>query len=362
MGFPASGLESAWRNHIDDVAKFLKTQHPDKFMIWNLSEKEYDYSKFDNQLQDFGFPDHHSPPMDMLFKIVLSMDNWLRASKENVAVVHCMGGKGRTGTVIACYLLYCGLFDSPERALTYFAERRSRISKGVIQPSQLRYVAYFSKILKDRKTPVVNDMRICKVVLQGVPNFSKKREGCKPILKVYNVSQLPKRLLYASGDPRDESLFVEASQGGITWLTDCVTKGDVMIKCKHYGTQKKLVIFKTTFHTSLADDVFTLKRTDLDAIPKKSKLRHADAYPADFSVSIVMDEMPEMLSGKEGNDGSGGSEGGDGLTLRATSSRPMSRPPVKMTAGETSCARCLIYVPSSSVKCPYCNVALALKE
>jgi phosphatidylinositol-3,4,5-trisphosphate 3-phosphatase/dual-specificity protein phosphatase PTEN len=88
MGFPASGLESAWRNHIDDVAKFLKTSHPNSFMIWNLSEREYDYGKFDNQLQDFGFPDHHSPPLDMLFKIILSMDNWLRAGKDNVAVVH----------------------------------------------------------------------------------------------------------------------------------------------------------------------------------------------------------------------------------------------------------------------------------
>jgi hypothetical protein len=91
MGFPASGLESAWRNHIDDVAKFLKTSHPNCFMIWNLSEREYDYGKFDNQLQDFGFPDHHSPPLDMLFKIILSMDNWLRACPDNVAVVHWYG-------------------------------------------------------------------------------------------------------------------------------------------------------------------------------------------------------------------------------------------------------------------------------
>ncbi len=88
MGFPASGLESAWRNHIDDVATFLKHHHEGYFMIWNLSEREYDYSKFDNQLQDFGFPDHHSPPLDMLFQIILSMDNWLRASDDNVAVVH----------------------------------------------------------------------------------------------------------------------------------------------------------------------------------------------------------------------------------------------------------------------------------
>lgn len=585
MGLPASGLEAAWRNHIDDVARFLKTQHPDKFMIWNLSEKEYDYSKFNNQLQDFGFPDHHSPPMDMLFKIILSMDNWLRASQDNVAVVHCLaehgmqvltnygflsladvekhydpvlhmllpgsgllfaafdeqggclryepclqlvlnpslpqqtmvefssevdnisllvtpehdmwvkqpgggfskvkaqafleqeqqgqslefqtvigngvegnasearsilqglsrfggcsntgrqifvtasapcrdqllqlalhagfgiedqsfdesagqwrvvlntagtgqlksavkahrvvgysgrtwcvtvstglivsrraignhvscpviigncvGGKGRTGTVIACYLLYCGLFDSPEQALTYFAERRSRISKGVIQPSQLRYVAYFAKILQERKAPVVRDMRICKVVLKGVPNFSKKRAGCKPILKVYNVSQLPKRLLFASGDPRDESLFVEQTLGGITWITDCITKGDVMIKCKHYGTKKKVTIFKTTFHTSFAEAEFTLNMSELDAIPKKGKLRNADAYPKDFSVTIVMDEVPEARSSGT-------------AAVTASAPRPVSRMPIKTTSKETHCKRCLLYVPRDATKCPYC--------
>jgi hypothetical protein len=249
-----------------------------------------------------------------------------------------MGGKGRTGTVIACYLLYCGLFEDPEQALSYFAERRSRISKGVIQPSQLRYVAYFGKILKERKTPVVQDVRIRKIVLKGVPNFSKTREGCKPILKVYNVSQLPKRLLYASGDPRDESLFVEASQGGITYLTDCVTKGDVMVKCKHYGTKKKVSIFKTTFHTSFADEVVHLSRDNLDAVPKAKKLRNgADAYPANFAVGIWIDQVsPE-----------------EGVATTA----PISRAPVTIKPGaeSNSCPRCLMYVPTDLPKCPYCR-------
>ncbi len=49
------------------------------------------------------------------------------------------------------------------------------------------------------------------------------------VAQVYNVAQLPKRLLFASGAPED-TLFVDASQGSITWLPDVVTRGDVMIK------------------------------------------------------------------------------------------------------------------------------------
>ena len=43
------------------------------------------------------------------------------------------------------------------------------------------------------------------------------------------MSQLPKRLLYASGDPRDDNLFRDSSLKTIVWSTECLTKGDVMI-------------------------------------------------------------------------------------------------------------------------------------
>lgn len=51
MAFPAAGLESAWRNHIDDVAAMLNQYHKDHYMIWNLSDKDYDYMKFNNNVR-----------------------------------------------------------------------------------------------------------------------------------------------------------------------------------------------------------------------------------------------------------------------------------------------------------------------
>ncbi len=36
---------------IDKISEFLKKRHKGKFMIINLSEKEYDYSLFDNQVK-----------------------------------------------------------------------------------------------------------------------------------------------------------------------------------------------------------------------------------------------------------------------------------------------------------------------
>ena len=66
------------------------------------------------------------------------MHAFLKESTLNVAVVHCIGGKGRTGTVIACYLAYAGLYDSTLDALNHFAQMRSASEKGVTQPSQRR--------------------------------------------------------------------------------------------------------------------------------------------------------------------------------------------------------------------------------
>lgn len=50
MAFPATGLSSAWRNHIDDVANMLNKYHKNHYMIWNLSDKQYDYAKFDDMV------------------------------------------------------------------------------------------------------------------------------------------------------------------------------------------------------------------------------------------------------------------------------------------------------------------------
>ena len=53
------------------------------------------------------------------------------AHKENVIVVHCKGGKGRTGTMIAAWLVRAGLFQQAEKSLAYFRDRRTDSSKGM---------------------------------------------------------------------------------------------------------------------------------------------------------------------------------------------------------------------------------------
>jgi protein-tyrosine phosphatase len=51
------------------------------------------------QVLEFRFPGHPAPPLGLLFKMCTSLDAWLEADPTNVAVLHCLTGKGRTATV-----------------------------------------------------------------------------------------------------------------------------------------------------------------------------------------------------------------------------------------------------------------------
>ncbi|PRP84045.1 hypothetical protein PROFUN_08507 [Planoprotostelium fungivorum] len=152
MGYPGDGIHSTYRNSADDVSRFFREFHPGHYKIFNVSEVPYaagassklggpDVCLF------LGWPDHHSPSLRRLLEVVLLMDQWLIEDPSNVAAVHCQAGRGRTGLVIAAYLLYIGLFHHADDALAYFASTRSATSEGVSSPAQRRYVQYFSSIL-----------------------------------------------------------------------------------------------------------------------------------------------------------------------------------------------------------------------
>lgn len=50
MAFPGTGVETVYRNNIDDVAKFLKERHGSNFLVINLSGKKYDPKKFNEKV------------------------------------------------------------------------------------------------------------------------------------------------------------------------------------------------------------------------------------------------------------------------------------------------------------------------
>ncbi|KTG32633.1 hypothetical protein cypCar_00028892 [Cyprinus carpio] len=158
--------------------------------LFNLSEKRFDISKLNPKVLDFGWPDHHAPALDKICSICKAMDTWMNADSHNVVVLHNKGNRGRTGVVVAAYMHYSNISASADQALDRFAMKRFYEDKvlPVGQPSQRRYVQYFSGLLSGHIKINNKPLFLHHVIMHGIPNFESKG-GCRPFLKIYQAMQ-----------------------------------------------------------------------------------------------------------------------------------------------------------------------------
>ena len=136
MSYPASdSIQQIYRNRAATVANFLDKRHDDKYWVINLSEQGYQPAQiqlFKNRYTHFSdWVDHHGPRLFTLVEACQKMYEHLSSHEEAVIVVHCNGGKGRTGTLICCYMLYCGFADSAQNAIIYYGWKRFNHGWGV---------------------------------------------------------------------------------------------------------------------------------------------------------------------------------------------------------------------------------------
>ena len=150
MGFPATGCEKLYRNTLEDTKNFLDRYHGD-YKIYNLCiEKDRIYPKtyFENtEVGLFPFNDHSPCPCKLILDFCVDICLYLTAHPRGVAAIHCKAGKGRTGVMIVCYLIFSGLCKTSDEALVHYAHQRTLNNRGVTIPSQIRYIKYFETFL-----------------------------------------------------------------------------------------------------------------------------------------------------------------------------------------------------------------------
>jgi hypothetical protein len=140
--------------------------------VYNLcSERNYDPVLFDGRVEYFPFDDHNAPymsqqstkqdsqtlfffffffkrPLQMIYDCCESMQAWLDSGEGHVAVIHCKAGKGRTGVMICCWMLFSGMWPDAEASLEFYGAMRTSNRQGVTIPSQRRYVRYFGDAMR----------------------------------------------------------------------------------------------------------------------------------------------------------------------------------------------------------------------
>ena len=241
MGFPSEGIEGAYRNPMAEVQLFLDSRHPDSYKVYNLcSERSYDRAMFHDRAVRYPFDDHNCPSFALIHHLCMDVEAFLvdypmfqqpprlpelneagavcvpaplplppaqqasvaagrhkilnrpecsklKVQPESVtpvAVIHCKAGKGRTGLMICCLMLYMRLFDTAADALAFYGRMRTSNGKGVTIPSQQRYVHYYAQYLKwieqGAQLPVETisvgsfegvALKMHKIRMHGVPDF-----------------------------------------------------------------------------------------------------------------------------------------------------------------------------------------------
>ncbi|XP_013823748.1 PREDICTED: phosphatidylinositol 3,4,5-trisphosphate 3-phosphatase TPTE2-like isoform X3 [Capra hircus] len=293
MSFPSSGKQSFYRNPIKEVVRFLDTKHPNHYQVYNLcSERAYDPKYFHHRVHRYLIDDHNVPSLSEMVAFSMEVREWMAQDKDNIIVVHCKGGKGRTGTMICAYLLASEIFATAEDSLYYFGERRTDKStsskfQGVETPSQNRFVGYFAMVknIYNLTLPPIKKLTIKKIVIYSI-------HGNGHDLKVQIIMQR-KTVFFCSASKNCRIFHDAETDRVIILLSNCPPLYDeVKVKFLSSSALPKYYdncAFFFWFHMSfIQNNRLYLSRSELD---NPHKIKAWKTYSQEFAVEVYFDDI-----------------------------------------------------------------------
>ncbi|KAG6382836.1 hypothetical protein SASPL_157446 [Salvia splendens] len=172
-------IQGFYRNHMEEVIKFFETHHKvgpidtvkmiemtkrtQELKVTNTPPKSHVFAELQviflngemENIKYIIFVQRGCMMLHYLRERVLGVSvcegRFIRSRLHedilNVVVVHCKAGKARTGLMICSLLLFLKFFPTAEDCISYYNQQRCVDGKGLILPSQIRYVKYFERIL-----------------------------------------------------------------------------------------------------------------------------------------------------------------------------------------------------------------------
>lgn len=217
-----------YRNSLEDLITFLNIHHgPGNWKIFNLKAEvgRSDYkdeevlniasrwygAESTKLITDFheeqsgklvsrhGWMDHAPPPFLLLQQIVDEMHEYISRSQSAVVILHCRVGKGRSGTISIAYMMKYMDFPLAEARDVFMTSRfRPGVSRGVVIPSQLRYLRYHEMVLcydMESRSRLLADCAKAQFKLESIslnqPSSVILSNHCVAFIKIqkYNVAR-----------------------------------------------------------------------------------------------------------------------------------------------------------------------------
>jgi phosphatidylinositol-3,4,5-trisphosphate 3-phosphatase/dual-specificity protein phosphatase PTEN len=306
MGFPSENTEALYRNPFPEVKRFFETYHPNNYYIYNLcAEKDriYDSEKFHGRVKHFPFYDHNAPPVNLILECCNDIFEWLKESKEHVVGVHCKAGKGRTGLISCCFLMLNGTCKNSDEALVYYGNKRTKDGKGVTIASQIRYIRYYERVLKE----------LDGTIPPAIPL----------VLTLVRITYYPKKEIKITGDPHilieindqithksEAGIIEKVKKGG--YKADIrvtgIVQGDVKIILQVKKGAKKQKLCHFWFNSGFIEDMkLELPKKEIDVANKD---KNCKIFKEDFKIECFFkepdpeDEVPNPIPEEEGEDNS----------------------------------------------------------
>jgi len=307
FGFPAEGRESVFRNPMAECQRFFDMYHKDHYYVYNLcieKDRQYKASKFYGRVAKFQWPDHNAPPLEMLPKFCEHAQEWLDQDEENVVAIHCKAGKGRTGVLICCLLLWCQQFADAEEAMQFYGEKRTHDGKGVTIPSQKRFIRYFHRTLKDGIPPTHTTSLLRKITLHHISTLEDHH------VSIAIESNGTAVLFKKKGD---KGLVYTFGEDSVTLDLGVVpVSGNTKVILYRPGKKKELLLH-FWFHCHYVSDKFRMEKHEIDkAVADKTH----KVFPQDFAIEVEFD--PLKIYDEEASD----EEPEDTVTVEALGSTP----------------------------------------